>query len=612
MQLRRGPATSERSDPIGEQSPPRLPAINREIAFAGQRVKQKVIFGLMLSLIIPLLVLAYGFCVYVLPLALSGKGSADVVSIVALLAFTGLLMLGGAVVVWDVATAVSRAARLITSPQRVEPESLPARSDDIGALLASFARMTATIERQAEELRRFPARLDELARQAFRDSLTNLPNRALFMDRLGHALARTERRADYLAVLFLDLDRFKVVNDSLGHAAGDQLLVEVGRRLKVCLRPEDTVARLGGDEFGIMLEGLTGVAGATQVAERITAQFERPYIVGGREVFITSSTGIAMSSFPQAQPEQLLRYADFAMYQAKTKGKTHYAIYDGSANAPAVERLDLEMDLHGAVQRSEFTLYYQPVIDLDTNRIVGLEALIRWAHPTRGLLLPADFITLTEETGLIVPIGRWALGEACRQARQWQTLAPAEPPLMVAVNLSVKQVHQATLLNEVVDVLHASGLPPSSLVLEITESIMMDDEPATLANLTALRGLGVHLALDDFGTGYSALNYLKHFPADTLKIDRSFVRGIGDRPEDTAIVQAVITVAKSLKLRVAAEGIETEAQAEQLRAMGCAYGQGFFFARPLPPEHVPALLSNPRWSGRTASPRRSAAHLRRV
>ncbi len=547
-----------------------------------------------------------------MPLTLSAGGSADLRPLTVLLAFTGLLMLGGSIVVWDVATAVSRAARLISSSDHIDPERLPERRDDIGALLASFARMTATIEQQAEELRRVPARLDELARQAFRDSLTSLANRALFMDRLGHALVRTERRADYVAVLFLDLDRFKVVNDSLGHGVGDHLLIEVGQRLKACVRPEDTVARLGGDEFGIMLEGLTGVTGATYVAERITEQFEQPFVVDGREVFITGSIGIALSPSPQTQPEQLLRYADLAMYQAKHRGEARYAVHDGTTNAPALERLDLEMDLRGAMPRNEFTLHYQPLIDLDTNRIVGLEALIRWAHPRRGLLLPADFITLTEETGLIVPIGQWVLGEACRQLREWERLAPADAPLAMSVNLSAKQVHQATMLSEVKDILRASGLSPDRLVLEITESALMDDERSTLDRLTALRGVGVRLALDDFGTGYSALNRLKRVPADVLKIDQSFVGGIDDRPEDTEIVRAVIAVAKSLRLRVVAEGIETERQATRLRAMGCDYGQGFFFARPLPPEHIPALLSNPRWRGRSASRRRPATHFGRV
>jgi diguanylate cyclase (GGDEF)-like protein len=587
------------------------PAINREIAFAGRRVQQKVTLGLVLALIIPLLVLTYGLYTYVMPLTLSAS-SAELQPLMMLIAFTGLLMLGGSFVVWDVATAVSRAARLISSSRRIDPDCLLDRRDDIGALLTSFARMTATIEQQAEELRRVPARLDELARQAFRDSLTGLANRALYMDRLGHALVRTERRADHVAVLFLDLDRFKVVNDSLGHAVGDHLLIEVGRRVKECVRPEDTVARLGGDEFGIMLEGLSGVSRATQVAERITEQLERPFLVGGREVFITCSIGIALSPSPQTPPEQLLRQADLAMYQAKHRGETRHAVWDGHTTAPALDRLDLEMDLRGAMSRHEFTVHYQPVIDLDTNRVVALEALLRWAHPRRGLLLPAEFIALSEEMGVIVPIGQWVLAEACRQLRDWERLMPAEAPLVMTVNLSVKQLHHAGVLSEVREVLRESGLPPDRLVLEITESALMDDERSALDRLTALRGLGVRLALDDFGTGYSALNRLKRVPADVLKIDQSFVSGIGDRPEDTEIVRAVIVVAKSVGLGVVAEGIETEAQASRLRDMGCDYGQGYFFARPLPPEHVPAFLGSPRWRGQPASRRRSAAHFGRV
>jgi diguanylate cyclase (GGDEF)-like protein len=583
------------------------PAINREIAFVGRRVKQKITLGLVLALGIPTLVLTYGLYAYIMPLAVAAQGQADVWPLTVLVAFTALLMLGGSVVVWDVATAVSRAARLVASSQPMDPEHPADRHDDVGALLASFARMTATIEQQAEELRRVPGRLDELARQAFRDSLTGLANRALFMDRLGHALVRTERRADDVAVLFIDLDRFKVVNDSLGHAVGDHLLIEVGRRLKSCVRPEDTVARLGGDEFGLLLEGLPGVVGATEVAERIVDQLEQPFMVEGREVFITASIGVALSPSPQTPAEQLLRHADLAMYRAKNRGEARYAVHDGSTNAPALDRLDLEMDLRGAMSRREFTLHYQPVIDLDTNRIVGLEALIRWKHPSRGLLLPADFIPLTEETGLIVPIGQWVIGEACRQLRDWERQAPLATSLAVAVNLSVKQVHQATVLSEVADILRASGVSPDRLVLEITESALMDDERSTLDRLTALRGVGVRLALDDFGTGYSALNRLKRVPADVLKIDQSFVSGIGERPEDTEIVRAVINVAKSLGLRVVAEGIETEQQAKRLRAMGCDYGQGYFFSRPLPPEHVPALLGNPRWRARRSSSR-PAAH----
>src|SRR5262245_59948610 len=350
------------------------PPINREIAFAGRQVRQKVTLGLTLALVIPGLVLTYGFYAYVLPLTLSVKGGADLTSVLALVTFTALVMLGGGVVVWDVATAVSRVARLITSSQRIDPAVVPNRRDDIGALLASFARMTATIEQQAEELRRVPARLDELARQAFRDRLTNLANRAPFMDRLGHALIRAERRADNVAVLVLDLDRFKVVNDSLGHSMGDQILIEVGRRLKSCVRLEDTVARLGGDEFGIMLDGLTEMAGATHVAGQILARFEEAFVVDGREVFITSSIGIAVSPSPRTDPDRLLHDADLAMYQAKAKGKGHYVVHDGSTNTPSLELLNLEMDLRAAVPRSEFMLYYQPVVELETNRSAAVEA----------------------------------------------------------------------------------------------------------------------------------------------------------------------------------------------------------------------------------------------
>jgi len=582
------------------------PTINREIAFAGRQVRQKVTLGLTLALVIPLLVLTYGFYAYVLPLTLSVKGGADLTSVLALVTFTALVMLGGGVVVWDVATAVSRVARLITSSQRIDPAVVPNRRDDIGALLASFARMTATIEQQAEELRRVPARLDELARQAFRDRLTNLANRALFMDRLGHALIRAERRADHVAVLVLDLDRFKVVNDSLGHGMGDQILIEVGRRLKSCIRLEDTVARLSGDEFGIMLDGLTGTAGATHVAAQILARFEEAFVVDGREVFITSSIGIAVSPSPRTDPDQLLHDADLAMYQAKARGKGHYVVHDGSTNAPSLELLNLEMDLRAALPRSEFVLYYQPVVELETNRIVALEALLRWAHPLRGLLLPADFIRLSELTDLIVPIGRWVLGEACRQGREWAGVVPADVPLVIAVNLSAKQVREEQLLSQVLETLRASGVSPNQLMLEITETSVMGDEPMMLQKLEALRGAGIRLALDDFGTGYSFLRSLRQSPVDVLKIDRAFIGGIAERSKDTDIVQTVIEMARKLNLRVVAEGIETEQQHEQLRAMGCDYGQGFFFSRPLPPEHVPALLGSPRWNGRTTSRERPA------
>lgn len=569
--------------------------INREIAFAGQRVTQKVALGLALSSVIPLLVLTYSFYAYFLPFLDAARNAGDVLTVAALVVFTGILMAGGGLVFWDVATGISRAARLVAEPARPEA-STATRSDEIGALMASFSKMAATIETQAEEIRQFPVRLDQLAKQALKDPLTSLPNRALFMDRLAHTLARLERRADRLAVLFLDLDRFKVINDSLGHSVGDRLLIEVSRRLQTCLRPEDTVARLGGDEFGILLEGVNDESRATRVAERIASALRGAFTFDGREVFITASIGIALSPSPQSQPEEILRDADLAMYHAKAQGKVQFAVFDASMNAAAVERLNLEMDLRSALDRREFRLYYQPVVELSTGRVREMEALIRWEHRQRGLLLPGDFIGLTEETGLILPIGRWVLAEACQQARQWQTDFPAEPPLVMSVNLSARQVQQENLVEEIAEILRESGLEPSHLKLEITENVVMNDAPATLAKLHALRDLGVRLAIDDFGTGYSSLNYLKRFPVETLKIDRSFVKGIGRRGEDTAIVQAVITVAKSLDVNVTAEGIETEEQLTRLQALGCDRGQGYYFARPLAADRTHALITNSRWS----------------
>ncbi|HEY7651939.1 MAG TPA: EAL domain-containing protein [Methylomirabilota bacterium] len=563
--------------------------LNREIAFAGQRVKQKVIFALTLASVIPLLILTYAFQSPVRSILGPIGQYTEAFTMPALLIFTGLLMAGGGFVVWDVASAISRAAHLATATRVADLPAVPTRKDEIGSLVSSFAKMLATIEQQTDEINQFPRRLDQLARQAFRDSLTSLPNRALFMDRLSHALTRTERRGEQLAVLFLDLDRFKVVNDSLGHGVGDQLLIGVSQRLAACLRPEDTIARLGGDEFAILLEDVKDDKGPTSVADRLTSELQQPFVVEGREVVITVSIGIAMSTARRMTPEDILRDADLAMYHAKGKGKARYEVFDKSMNAPAQERMDLELDLRNAVARGEFVLHYQPVVDLPTGRITEVEALVRWKHPQRGLLFPADFVALSEETGLIVPLGRWVLHEACRQTRQWQLAAPAMK-LAISVNLSARQLQQPGLVEEIGAVLRETRLHPGALRLEITETVVMHDAPTTLAKLEALKALGVQLAIDDFGTGYSSLGYLKRFPVDTLKIDRSFVKGIGRDVEDSAIVRAVITVAKSLGLSVTAEGIETADQLDQLRALGCDHGQGYFFAKPMTSDRVPALL----------------------
>jgi diguanylate cyclase (GGDEF)-like protein len=554
--------------------------MRREVAFGGQRVRQKMLLALTLSSVIPLLILTYCFYVYLMPLFDGARQGGDMLAVPVLLLFTALLMAGGGYVVYDLATALSRAATIV-SDAKPDPSAVIDRTDEIGTLVASFSKMMATIEQQAQEINHFPQKLDQLTRQAFQDPLTSLPNRALFMDRLTHALARTERRPQHVAVLFLDIDRFKVINDSLGHGVGDQVLGELSRRLAGCVRPEDTIARLGGDEFAILLEDLDDVAGATAVAERVAQALDAPFLLEGREVVVTMSVGVALNTRRPVAPEELLRDADLAMYRAKGKGKNRFEVFDTDTGAPAIHRLDLELDLRGAVARGEFRLHYQPVVQLETGRVVEFEALVRWQHKERGLLSPDAFIGLTEETGLIIPIGQWVLTEACRQARSWQEQRPSDPPLTISVNLSARQLQDPDLIGLVSRVLADSGLDARSLKLEITESVVMEDAPSTLATLHTLRDLGIRLAIDDFGTGYSSLGYLKRFPIDTLKIDRSFVEGIVSDSEDAAIVQAVISVAKILGLSVTAEGIEDEAQLRRLKELGCDRGQGFYFGEPL-------------------------------
>ncbi len=436
----------------------------------------------------------------------------------------------------------------------------------------------------------------ELAVQTFRDRLTSLPNRALFMERLAQALLRTERRRASAGVLFLDLDRFKLVNDSLGHEAGDQLLVQVARRLKGALRPEDTVARHSGDEFVVLLEDLASVADALRVAERVALAMDTPFQVAGQEVFVSCSTGLAMAGGPEASPSELVRDAEVAMYRAKAKGERSIEVFDPSMNAQALARFQLEGELRHALERGEFLLHYQPVVSLTEGTIEGWEALVRWKHPDRGMVPPLDFISLAEETGLIVPLGKWVLEEALRQGEAWQARFPAHPPRLMNVNISARQFQQRDLVGTVTDALDLTRFQAHCLKLEITESVMMRDPQASLEAMKVFRGLDIHLVIDDFGTGYSSLSYLKRFPVDTLKVDKSFVDGLGKDAESTAIVGAVISLAKSLGMRVTAEGIETAEQLAQLRALGCDQGQGYFFSRPLPPDQAEALLAkNPRW-----------------
>lgn len=427
---------------------------------------------------------------------------------------------------------------------------------------------------------------EQLTRLAFHDPLSNLPNRALFIASVQHAIARSVRLNRQIAVLFLDLDNFKVVNDSLGHQYGDQLLVAVAERLRACIRPLDIVARLGGDEFTILLEDVVEIDQAVQVAERIQEQLLLPFFIGGHELFTGASIGITMSASDYDHPEELVRDADLAMYSAKTGGKASYVVFDRSLGDRVRDRLSFETDLRHAIELGQFQVHYQPVVNLDSQEICEVEALVRWLHPTRGMVLPEAFISIAEETGLIVPIGQFVLEEACRQAVTWQQSYPTETPLVVSVNLSPRQFQDAKLVQMVAQSLQMSGLAPACLKLEITESMMMQDSVATAQILRDLKRLGVQLAIDDFGTGYCSLNYLKRFPVDTLKIDRSFIYGLGRNPEDTAIVRAVIAFAKALNLSVTGEGIENAHQVAELNALLCDRGQGYFFGKPAPHEAV--------------------------
>jgi diguanylate cyclase (GGDEF)-like protein/PAS domain S-box-containing protein len=421
----------------------------------------------------------------------------------------------------------------------------------------------------------------ELSHKASHDTLTNLPNRALFMKRLELAQARAKRMRTQIAVVFLDLDNFKTINDSLGHEAGDQLLKTVAAHLEACIRGGDTVARLSGDEFTLLLEDLTCPEDATLVAERLLQRFETPILLANREVFIGGSIGIAFSAGGVGTPESLLRDADTAMYHAKTQGKGGYVLFEPSMNDAVLERLELETDLRFALERGELTLHYQPIIDLTTQTVCGMEALVRWEHPSQGLVSPVRFIPIAEQTGLIVPLGLWVLEEACRQTKCWQEMFRPEEPLVMNVNVSARQLQQPDFVDQVRAVLDRVGLPPECLKLEITESVMMQDIETNVVRLNALRALGIRLAVDDFGTGYSSMSVLSDLPVDTLKIDRSFVSRLGNSAEAEAIVQAIITLAKTMGLSVTSEGIETDSQCDRLQQYGSEEGQGYLFSKPL-------------------------------
>ncbi|WP_319431355.1 putative bifunctional diguanylate cyclase/phosphodiesterase [Mycobacterium sp. RTGN5] len=429
---------------------------------------------------------------------------------------------------------------------------------------------------------------DALAHQALHDPLTGLPNRTLLLDRLTHMLGRLDRSDGSVGVLFIDIDRFKVINDSLGHPAGDHMLLAMASRLRTTLRTSDTLARFGGDEFVVLCEGLTGEEEAIGIAASIRDAMQQPLGWGKGELVVTLSIGIAMASSPLVSAESLLRDADAAMYRAKQDGRARSAVFAHSMRAKAVERLDTEVALRRSIAAGEFEIQYQPIVELRTRRIVGSEALVRWRHPSRGLVPPGQFIPIAEETGLIVPLGAWVLREAATQAAAWRARSGLES-FKMAVNLSPLQVADAGLVRLVAEVIAGSGLPPECLELEITETALMEDAAAAVQILGSLKGLGVSLSIDDFGTGYSSLSYLKRFPVDTLKIDQSFVADLSDSNDD-AIIKAVISLASALNLETIAEGVETAGSASRLLELGCGFAQGFYFARPAAAGTIDDLL----------------------
>jgi diguanylate cyclase (GGDEF)-like protein/PAS domain S-box-containing protein len=465
-----------------------------------------------------------------------------------------------------------------TEPSRFTPQ-------DVHFVQASANVLADALERHGAD--------EALRHRVLHDALTGLPNRLSFVDSLRDALRRSLASGSPVGILFLDLDHFKLINDSIGHHAGDDLLQAVAPRLRAHLRPGDIVARFGGDEFGILVDRLTDEEEALAIADRVAGAFSEPYPMGGADHFVTASIGIAVARPTGREPvdaELLIRDADAAMYRAKERGRGRCELFDAAMRARAVRRLETERELRHALDRDEFELHYQPVVALGSGEIVGLEALVRWNHPDRGLLDPGEFVPIAEDSGLIEPIGRWVQETASRQALGWHELRPDQRPLDVAVNLSARQVAHRDLADSVREILARTGLDPVNLRLEVTESVLVEESATAIATLEALSEIGVRLVLDDFGTGYSSLAYLNRFPFDALKIDRSFVDGLGIEQERTAIVEAVIGMARALSLDAIAEGVENEAQLSELQRLGCDYAQGHLFSRPLAPQKVTTLL----------------------
>ncbi|MBW3553881.1 MAG: EAL domain-containing protein [Gemmatimonadetes bacterium] len=480
--------------------------------------------------------------------------------------------------------------RLLTEPGRVQSMELRFRHisgtwrmmEVIGRNLLADPAVGGVVV-NARDITERKAAEAQLLYDAFHDKLTGLPNRALFMDRLAQSMRRSRRDGHpRFAVLFLDADRFKLVNDSLGHSAGDRLLVQLAVRLEEAIRPGDTVARLGGDEFTILLEGITSLRAAERVAERIYQQLEAPFDLDGQEVFATVSIGVAAGHSRYEKPEELLRDADLAMYRAKSLGRARHEVFDRALHERALSALRTETELRHALQRGLMRLHYQPIVELRTGELKGFEALVRWRHPTRGLLHPGEFLPAAEESGLIVPLGWWVLEHALREVCRWREENGPDCPF-VTVNLSARQFAQPELVHKVAEVMRRTETPGRLLKLELTESTVMDRPEEGAWTLGRLRELGIGLCIDDFGTGYSSLGYLHQFPVDTLKVDRSFVARLHREGPDSALVRTVVRLGRDLGLDVIAEGIETEEQHEALRSLGCGYGQGFHFSKPVPP-----------------------------
>jgi len=464
----------------------------------------------------------------------------------------------------------------------LDPQGRP-----IGATSIAY---DVTARKQAEQ---------QLVHGALHDALTDLPNRTYFVERVSQSLARVRRDPAYrFAVLFLDFDDFKAVNDSLGHAAGDHLLGEIAGRLRTCVRPGDVVARLGGDEFTLLLEEITGLPDAEHAARRIQDSLATPFSLEGREILASASIGVALSDPDHGQVQDLLRDADLAMYHAKQQGRARFQVFDVAMRDSAEARSGMEADLRNALERDEFRLVFQPIVELESGRVHGFEALLRWHHPKRGVILPLDFVPLAEQTGLIIPIGRWVLQEACRHARGWQETFPAAAGLRISVNLSAEQLGHPRIVEEVRTALQTAGLAPPCLSLEISERVLMESVESSTTALGQLRGLNVELHMDDFGTGYSSLSSLPRFPLQGIKVDRSLVHRMGARRTDLEIVRSIVDLAGNLGLGVIAEGVETVTQRARLIAFGCRLGQGQLFAKPLEPAAAGALLAEPEESDR--------------